>query len=58
MTDGTQNNANCCSDGKKSCCPVFRGLYALLHIAILTCISMALWKTAWAIEALAPASGG
>jgi hypothetical protein len=29
----------------------------LLHIAILTCMSMALWKAAWAIEALAPASG-
>ncbi len=57
MTDGTETGSNCCTTGKKSCCPGFKCLYALLHIAILTCMSMALWKAAWAIEALAPASG-
>ncbi len=57
MTNGTDNGSACCSTGKKPCCPGFKCLYAVLHIAILTCISMALWKAAWAIEALAPPGG-
>ena len=39
---------------KRRCCGI---VFAVLHIAILTCISMALWKIAWAIEAFGPASG-
>ncbi|MCP4759630.1 MAG: hypothetical protein GY894_11780 [Planctomycetes bacterium] len=57
MTDGpTDTESACCSGHKKASCPGFKCLYAVLHIAILTCISMALWKTAWAIEALTEAT--
>ena len=41
------------SCGTKSRCKCCCVIYAVAHIAILTCISMALWKTAWAVEALA-----
>ncbi|MDP7070692.1 MAG: hypothetical protein QF561_05020 [Phycisphaerales bacterium] len=57
MTNGTESESTCCTGGKKPCCPGFKCLYAVLHIAILTCISMALWKVAWAIEALSCANG-
>jgi hypothetical protein len=36
--------------GKGRCCGI---VFALAHIAILTCISMALWKIAWAVESIA-----
>ena len=50
MTEST-SDSSCCSKKKCRCCCIF----AILHIAILTCISMALWKVADAIEAMAPA---
>jgi len=56
MSDGQEAGSNCCSSHKKSCCPIFRCLYAVLHIAILTCSSMAMWKTAWAVDALVDAT--
>jgi hypothetical protein len=53
MTESTADGS-CCSKRKCRCCGL---VFAILHIAILTCISMALWKTAWAIEEIA-AHGG
>jgi hypothetical protein len=56
MTESTSDS--CCN--KKSKCRCCGLVFAILHIAILTCISMALWKAAWAIEAVAdklPAAG-
>jgi hypothetical protein len=48
MTESTSDS--CCNNKRKCrCCGL---VFAILHIAILTCISMALWKAAWAIEAL------
>ncbi len=47
MTDTT--DPACTTKGRCRCCCI---LFAVAHIAILTCISMALWKTAWAVEAL------
>ena len=47
MTEST-SDSSCCSKKKCRCCCIF----GILHIAILTCISMALWKAAWANEAM------
>ena len=47
MTESISDS--CCN--KKSKCGYCGLVFAILHIAILTCISMALWKAAWAIEA-------
>jgi hypothetical protein len=33
-----------------------RCIFAVALIAILTCLSMAMWKTAWAVEALVDAT--
>jgi len=41
------NESSCCS--KSKCCGF---IFAVAHIAILTCLSMAMWKAAWAIEEL------
>ena len=35
---------------KRHCCSF---IFAVAHIAILTCLSMAVWKAAWALEAMA-----
>jgi hypothetical protein len=55
MTD-TDTGSSCCC-GKSKSCPMMKGIFSIALIAILTCMSMAMWKAAWAIEALAPAAG-
>jgi hypothetical protein len=35
---------------------MMRCIFAVALIAILTCLSMAMWKTAWAVEALVDAT--
>jgi hypothetical protein len=51
MTDSHATDSKQCSTGGG--CPAGRALYLVAHIAILTCLSMALWKAAWALEAIA-----
>ncbi|MDG1837622.1 MAG: hypothetical protein P8I91_02325 [Phycisphaerales bacterium] len=51
MTDTLSTDSKKCSSGGG--CPAGRAVYLVAHIAILTCISMALWKAAWALEAIA-----
>lgn len=53
----TDTGSSCCCGGKSKSCPLMKGIFSLALIAILTCMSMAMWKAAWAIEALAPAAG-
>jgi len=47
----TQDSSHC-SSGKS--CPFMRCIFAVALIAILTCISWALWDVAAAVEALKP----
>ncbi|MDP6986478.1 MAG: hypothetical protein QGG74_00405 [Phycisphaerales bacterium] len=54
MTD-TPESSTCCT-GKARGCPMMRCIFAVALIAILTCLSMAMWKTAWAVEALVDAT--
>lgn len=51
MTDSHATDSKQCSTGGG--CPAGRALYLVAHIAILTCLSMALWKAAWALELIA-----
>ncbi|MBT4767262.1 MAG: hypothetical protein HOO04_02755 [Phycisphaerae bacterium] len=52
----THTESSCCGSKSKGC-PLMRCIFSIALIAILTCMSMAMWKAAWAIEALAPAAG-
>ena len=43
----------CCTENKDKCSHICKALFGVALIAILTCMSMAMWKAAWAIEAVA-----
>jgi hypothetical protein len=54
MTDTPDGSTSCTCQSKG--CPLMRCIFAVALIAILTCLSMAMWKTAWAVEALVDAT--
>ncbi|MBT7352109.1 MAG: hypothetical protein P8M32_08005 [Phycisphaerales bacterium] len=54
---GDTQTESSCGSCKCGGCPLMRCIFSVALIAILTCMSMAMWKAAWAIEALAPAAG-